>query len=141
MENSYKLTEKRQAVLDLLIKNKGKHLSAEDVYKLMKSERPEIGLATVYRALPLLEKMGLVSKADLDDDCMRYEYRDPSRKPHSHLICLQCGSVSEVQADVTGALEAEIYNKNTFLVKNYSAKIYGYCHECQKAASKKKTRT
>jgi len=139
MEKDYKLTEKRQAVLDVMTQNKGKHLSTEDVYKLVKKKHRKIGLATVYRTLPLLEKMELISKADLDDDCMRYEYCDPAGKHHSHLLCLQCGSVFEVQMNMPDMLMDETYNDNTFLVKNYSVKIYGYCKDCQEATIKKES--
>lgn len=72
IEKGYKLTEQRQAVLDAIVKNKGSHLSSEEIFKLVKKTHPEIGLATIYRTLPLLEEMGLISKIHLDDDYIGY---------------------------------------------------------------------
>ncbi len=133
-EKGYKLTEQRQAVLDVIIKSKGSHLSSEEIFKLIKQTHPEVGLATIYRTLPLLEEMGLISKIYLDDDCMRYEYCDPGKAPHHHLICLQCGSLSEEQADdLLGDLYKETYSKSSFRVTNHSVKLYGYCKNCSNA--------
>lgn len=137
MEKGYKLTENRQAVLDVLIKNKGNHLSTEEIFKLVKNTHPHIGLATIYRTLPLLQEMGLLSKIDLDDKCLRYEYCDSEEKPHYHLICLQCGSVSEIQADLVSEFVGGIYTNSGFVVKNYLVKIYGYCRKCKEAETQK----
>ncbi|MFS8580873.1 MAG: transcriptional repressor, partial [Novibacillus thermophilus] len=59
-EKSYKLTPQREATLRVLLENEEKHLSAEDVYLLVKEKAPEIGLATVYRTLELLSDLQIV---------------------------------------------------------------------------------
>jgi Fur family ferric uptake transcriptional regulator len=55
-----RFTTQRKAVLDIIVKNQGKHLSPEEIYDLVKINTPEIGVATVYRTLMILENMGLV---------------------------------------------------------------------------------
>lgn len=69
----YKLTPQRRAIVDIIIQNSGSHLTTEELYDLVKTECPEIGLATVYRTVQLLEELGVVSKLDLNDGCYRYE--------------------------------------------------------------------
>lgn len=130
-EKGYKLTSQRQAVLDVLIEHEGEHLSTEEIYDYIKKGHPEIGLATVYRTLLLLDKMGLVYKLDLDDNCSRYELnRHNEDHRHHHLICTRCGLVAEVEDDLLEALEEQILLKNNFIVKDHGVKFYGYCKSC-----------
>jgi Fur family ferric uptake transcriptional regulator len=128
-----RFTTQRKAVLDVIVKNEGKHLSPEEIYDLVKIDFPEIGIATVYRTLMLLEKMGFVHRMHLDDGKSRYEIsRSEEDHLHHHLICIQCGSISEVKYDLLESLEDQILREDNFLVKNHSVKFYGYCKSCMK---------
>jgi Fur family transcriptional regulator, ferric uptake regulator len=131
-EKGYKLTPQRRAIVDIIIQNAGSHLTTEELYDLVKTECPEIGLATVYRTVQLLEELGVVSKLDLNDGCYRYELvREDENHQHHHLICSQCGKVIEVQGDLLEVLEHEIESKYDFKIKNHSVKFYGICSECK----------
>lgn len=128
----YKLTPQRRAVLDIIISNEGKHLTAEELYDLVKVECPEIGLATVYRTIQLLEELGVISRLELNDGCNRYELiHDSENHQHHHLICTNCGKVIEVEDDLLETLEEKIENHYNFLIKNHSVKFYGLCKECR----------
>ncbi|RCX15433.1 Fur family ferric uptake transcriptional regulator [Anaerobacterium chartisolvens] len=130
-EKGYKLTMQRQAVLNSIIEHEGEHLSTEEIYELVKKNHPEIGLATVYRTLLLLDRMELVYKLDLDDGCSRYELnKDNEDHRHHHLICTECGSVEEVQEDLLESLEEQILQKNGFIIKDHRVKFYGCCKKC-----------
>ncbi|SHE67123.1 MULTISPECIES: Fur family transcriptional regulator [Caloramator] len=129
----YKLTPQRRAVLDVIIDNEGKHLSPEEIYDIVKQNCPDIGLATVYRTLNLLEKMGVVCKMNFDDGCNRYELvHDEEDHQHHHLICRGCGKVEEVEDDLLEVLEEKIEEKYNFKINDHSVKFYGYCSECRK---------
>lgn len=131
-EKGYKLTPQRRAIVDNIIKNEGSHLTTEELYDLVKKECPEIGLATVYRTVQLLEDLGVVSKLDLNDGCYRYELvHEDENHHHHHLICSDCGKVIEVQGDLLEVLEHEIESKYNFKIKNHSVKFYGICNECK----------
>ncbi|NLY42454.1 MAG: transcriptional repressor [Clostridiaceae bacterium] len=131
-ENGYKLTTQRRAVLDVILEHENEHLSTEEIYEYVKLKCPEIGLATVYRALLLFDRLELIYKLDFDDGCSRYEInRHKEDHRHHHLICTQCGSVSEVEEDLLETLEEEILIKNKFLVKDHRVKFYGYCQACR----------
>jgi Fur family ferric uptake transcriptional regulator len=130
-EKGYKLTPQRKSVLDIILETEGKHLSAEEIYELVKQKYPDIGLATVYRTLLLFDSMELVYKLDLDDGCSRYElntHKEDHR--HHHLICTKCGSVAEVEEDLLESLEEQILKKNHFKVMDHRVKFYGYCKSC-----------
>lgn len=127
----YKLTPQRRAIVDILINNEGNHLTAEEIYDLVKVDCPEIGLATVYRTILLLEEIGIISKIDLGDNCSRYELvHEEESHYHHHLICTDCGKISEVEGDLLETLENNIEQKYEFHIKNHSLKFYGLCKKC-----------
>ncbi|HVJ48704.1 transcriptional repressor [Desulfitobacterium sp.] len=129
--NSYKLTPQRQTILRTFMDNAARHLSAEDVYSLVKHEYPDMGLATVYRTLDLLAELGILQKNDFGDGCSRYEFSRKNEHHHHHLICLNCGEVSEFDDDLLESLEAVIFKRNHFKVVDHDLKFLGYCQKCQ----------
>jgi len=131
-KSGYKFTDQRSAVLDVLIRHKDSHLSIDEIYNYVKENNPDIGIATVYRTLTLLEKVGAVVKLDLDDGFSRYELsRQDEDHRHHHLICTKCGDVSEVEDDLLDALEEQILQKDGFLVTDHRVKFYGLCKKCR----------
>ncbi|KMT21307.1 Fur family transcriptional regulator [Clostridium cylindrosporum] len=129
----YKLTPQRRAVLDVVVENEGKHLSTEEVYDIVKIDCPEIGLATVYRTLQLLEKIGVICKLNFDDGCSRYELvHSNETHQHHHLICNICGSVEEVEDVLLESLENKVETKYDFKITNHDVKFYGICTKCSK---------
>ncbi len=129
--NSYKLTGQRQAILDLLAENNCKHLNADEIHKLLSEKDMDIGIATVYRTLSLLERLKLITRIHLDDGCIRYQITDPSIKhEHHHLICEACGSVFDIKDDLLDILEKQVYAENGFNVTNHKVKLFGICKKC-----------
>lgn len=131
-QRGYKLTPQRRAILDGLVKNEGKHLTVEEIYDEVKIECPEIGLATVYRTVLLLEEMGIIYRLDLEDGCARYELvHENENHRHHHLVCSNCGKVIEVEGDLLETLEDKIESKYKFKIMDHSVKFFGLCDECQ----------
>jgi Fur family ferric uptake transcriptional regulator len=129
---SYKLTPQREATVRVLLENEEDHLSAEDVYLLVKEKSPEIGLATVYRTLELLTELKIVDKINFGDGVSRYDLRqEGAARFHHHLVCTQCGSVEEIQEDLLGEVEKTVENNWNFKVKDHRLTFYGICHVCQ----------
>jgi Fur family transcriptional regulator, ferric uptake regulator len=137
-ECGYKFTGQRNDVLDVLVKYSGRHLSTEDIYNIIKSKHPKIGIATIYRTLMVLYRLGLVNKLDLDDGLSRYELVKPNEDhQHHHLICSNCGNIAEVEGDLLESLEKQIFLKNKFLVKDHHLKFYGLCEKCRQISEDK----
>ncbi|MCR5758508.1 MAG: transcriptional repressor [Selenomonas sp.] len=130
----HKMTPQRQTVLQVFLDHPSEHLSAEDVYGILRQSNSEIGLATVYRSLELLSDLEILQKMEFGDGCSRYEVNttDPSEHHHHHLICTSCGKVTEFEDDLLDELEGDIQNKMGFKVLNHQVKFYGTCKECQK---------
>ncbi|MGI6705434.1 MAG: Fur family transcriptional regulator [Clostridia bacterium] len=127
----YKLTPQRSATLDIIFQNEGKHMSTEEIYNLVKKQCPEIGLATVYRTLQLLEEMDIIYRQNFDDGRNRYELNCRNEDHHHHhLICLECGSVTEVKGDLLEKLENNIEKGLSFKIMDHRLKFFGYCKSC-----------
>jgi Fur family ferric uptake transcriptional regulator len=132
-EQDLRLTPQRQAVMEILLSNIGEHLNAEEIFKAAREKYPELGLATVYRTLELLVDIGVVNKIQFNEDCSRYEYNpaDGDKHSHHHLICLQCGGITEFDEDLLDELEKKIARQNNFAVTDHCLRFYGYCAKCR----------
>ncbi len=127
----YKLTPQRRATLDVILQNEGKHMSAEEVYLEVKKLCPDIGLATVYRTMLLLEELNVLQRHNFDDGRNRYELNHPEEDHHHHhLICNRCGKVVEVEEDLLDSLESTIQEKYAFHVEDHRVQFIGYCQKC-----------
>jgi len=128
----YKLTPQREATVRVLLENEHDHLSAEDVFMLVKEKAPEIGLATVYRTLELLSELHVVHKLNFGDGVARYDLRgDNTKHHHHHLICVQCGSMQEILEDWLGPLEERLETEFQFQVLDHRLDFQGICKSCQ----------
>lgn len=129
---SYKLTPQREATVRVLLENEEDHLSAEDVYLLVKEKSPEIGLATVYRTLELLSELKVVDKINFGDGVSRYDLRqEGATRFHHHLICTDCGAVEEIQEDLLGEVEQKVEREWHFKVNDHRLTFHGVCGKCQ----------
>ena len=133
----YKLSPQREATLKVLIEREEDHLSAEEVFFLVKEKAPEIGLATVYRTLELLCELKIVDKINFGDGVSRYDLRKEGIDHfHHHLVCMECGSVEEVIEDLLGDVEKIIESDWGFQVKDHRLTFHGICRQCQKVKVK-----
>ena len=133
-EKGLNVTNQRLMVLSVLEQNRGRHMTAEDIYELVSEDYPEIGLATVYRTLQLLWDMQLVDRLNLDDGCVRYEIghllKGDAKHNHHHLICRECNRVIPFGDDLLDDLERHIEEATGFHVLDHELKFFGLCREC-----------
>lgn len=129
-DKDYKLTPQRQLVVQILLENQEGHLSAEELYNLVKAENPDVGLATIYRTLDLLSDLDILERIDFGDGRSRYEFREESHH-HHHLICTSCGMVEEFREDLLESLEEQVMRENNFDVSDHQVKFYGLCRNCR----------
>lgn len=120
-----KATLPRLKILEIFQKNSVRHLSAEDVYRLLLSENLEIGLATVYRVLTQFEQAGILSRNYFETGKAVFELNEGSH--HDHLVCIDCGRVEEFQDDEIEKRQHEIADKHGFEIVDHTLAIYGRC--------------
>ena len=125
-----KFTKQREAILRTLYDNKG-HYSPEEIQKLINKNHSDlkVGIATIYRTMALLEDAGLASSISFGKDGKLYELG--IKKHHDHLICTQCGKITEFVDETIEKRQEEIAKKHNFLMQDHTMKIVGLCQECQ----------
>jgi Fur family ferric uptake transcriptional regulator len=126
-----KVTLPRMKILEILENSNNKHMSAEDIYRVLLDLGEEIGLATVYRVLTQFEGAGLVIRHHFETGQAVFELE--SGKHHDHLICVKCGKIIEFMDESIEAKQKEIAQKNGFRISDHSLIIYGICDKssCQ----------
>lgn len=136
-ETGFKITPQRRAIIEILLKHENEHLSSEEIYDLVRVDCPEIGLATVYRTMQLLDEINVISKLNLDDGCVRYELSvdEEDCHHHHHLICSKCNKIMEVKEDLLDTIEREIQSLYKFKIIDHDVKFYGLCEDCNKSIS------
>jgi Fur family transcriptional regulator, ferric uptake regulator len=124
-----KRSSKRDRVLQVFLRQEG-HVSADDLFDLVRREAAGIGRATVYRALQWMVGAGIARKVDFGEGRSRFEpaYRHPR---HFHLICTTCHASSEfLSSDVEGLLE-EVAAARHFAAAQTTVQISGICETCR----------
>lgn len=124
-----KTTLPRLRVLSILENSKIRHLSAEDVYKELLNEEDSVGLATVYRVLTQFEDAGLVIRHHFEGDRSVFELNDEDH--HDHMICAQCGRVTEFFDRRIESLQEKVAEDHDFSMQDHSLTLYGICARCQ----------
>ncbi|MHB8421231.1 MAG: Fur family transcriptional regulator [Leptospirales bacterium] len=127
------ITPQRLMIAGTLFRSE-KHISAEELYFLVREKYPRIGLATIYRTLHLLTEKGLVEEHRFNDEFSRYEVK--SNIHHDHLICIECGTVVEFGQPVIEHLQDLAAQEKNFTVVSHRLEIYGVCKRCQEQHQK-----
>jgi Fur family ferric uptake transcriptional regulator len=127
-----KVTLPRLKILELLEKSKERHLSAEDIYRILLESGDDIGLATVYRVLTQFEEAGLVVRHHFEGDQSVFELDHGEH--HDHLLCVKCGRVEEFVDPIIEKRQQEIAKQAGYSITDHSLNIYGICGKCQKKA-------
>jgi len=125
-----KVTLPRVKILEIMERETyERHLTAEQVYKILLSENEEIGLATIYRVLTQFETAGLVTRHHFEGGNSVFELN--KGKHHDHVVCVKCGKVDEFTDDVIEERQDQIAKKLGYELTDHSLYLYGLCPNCQ----------
>jgi Fur family ferric uptake transcriptional regulator len=127
----FKKTTQRELILEVFLRTEG-HLSAEDLYNIVKVDDPTVGFTTVYRTLKLLVECGLAREERLSDTHTRYEHLY-NHQHHDHMICMDCGVSIEFFNDDIEALQDSASEQLGFKVLDHKLQIYGLCSACRRS--------
>ncbi len=122
-----KVTLPRVKILELLESSDQRHVSAEDVYKMLLDKGEEIGLATVYRVLTQFEAAGLVTRHNFEGGHAVFEL--DRGEHHDHIVCIVCGKVAEFMDSIIEERQRQIAKGHGFEMADHSLIIYGRCKE------------
>lgn len=127
------MTRQRQTILTT-IRQAHSHLSADEIYELVRKHLPRISLGTVYRNLEVLADQGLIQKLELGGTIKRFDW-DPNK--HYHIRCLCCGRVDNAPIAPLNTLEDELYGATVFSIIGHRLEFEGLCPECTKKEAEK----
>jgi Fe2+ or Zn2+ uptake regulation protein len=123
-----RITPQRRLVLGILA-DADRHLDAQDIYERGRSQDARLSLSTVYRTLSVLKETGVIRELHLDQDHHHYELDE--RDEHSHLVCLSCGRVIEVDSEPFAEAAAAVGDTHGFEIASAQVELAGYCARCR----------
>ncbi len=127
-----KATLPRLKILDVFQKGEQRHMTAEDVFRVLLEDRSDVGLATVYRVLTQFEQAGILSRSHFESGKAVYELNEGQH--HDHLVCTSCGRVEEFY-DAEIEKRQQIVSKGKgWILQDHAMSLYGLCGNCVKAA-------
>ncbi len=120
-----KATLPRLKILSLFETSNQRHLSAEDIYRVLLNEHEDVGLATVYRVLTQFEQAGLLIRHHFESGKSVFELNQGGH--HDHLVCLQCGRVEEFFDSDIEKRQEKIAKERGFTIREHSLYLYVDC--------------
>jgi Fur family ferric uptake transcriptional regulator len=120
-----KATVPRLRIISLFETSKVRHLTAEDVYKMLLAEGLDIGLATVYRVLTQFEQAGLLVRHHFESGKAVFELNEGQH--HDHLVCMQCGRVEEFYDPEIEKRQTKIAKERGFAISEHALYLYADC--------------
>jgi Fur family ferric uptake transcriptional regulator len=120
-----KATLPRLKILEVFQKAKQRHMTAEDVYRVLLEERSDIGLATVYRVLMQFEQAGLLSRSNFESGKAVFELDEGEH--HDHLVCLDCGRVEEFFDAEIEKRQQMVAKSRGFALQEHALSLYASC--------------
>lgn len=126
--SGYRLTEPRQAVIDILA-NSQRALNATEIFDLARERYPSLGLVSVYRTLEKLEELDLIQKVHHPDGCQSYI---AGFTGHQHLlICHICGQAEFFEGDDLAPLIKHVSRESGFTIQEHWLQFFGLCAKCK----------
>lgn len=120
-----KATAPRLKILEIFQRATQRHMTAEDVYRLLLDERSDVGLATVYRVLTQFEQASILTRSNFESGKAVYELNEGQH--HDHLICLDCGKVEEFYDAEIEKRQNAVAKAKGFSIADHALSLYATC--------------
>jgi Fur family transcriptional regulator, ferric uptake regulator len=120
-----KATLPRLKILDVFQRGAQRHMTAEDVFRVLLEERSDIGLATVYRVLTQFEQAGILSRSHFESGKAVYELNEGTH--HDHMVCLDCGRVEEFYDAEIEKRQHAVAKAKGFAIADHALSLYAHC--------------
>ncbi len=124
-----KATVPRLKILEIFQHGGQRHMTAEDVYKVLMQERSDVGLATVYRVLAQFEQADILCRSHFESGRAVYELNEGQH--HDHLVCLDCGRVEEFFDAKIEKRQSEVARAKGFEIADHALSLYAHCARVQ----------
>jgi len=111
----------------------GCSVTAREVADVLRDRGSGVGLASIYRALDLLERLALVKRFDVGEGIARYEPAHPSGEHHHHIVCDSCGTVEPFEDEALERAIGRLSDRVDFAVAAHDVTLHGECPTCRAA--------
>ncbi|CAN5671452.1 MAG: ferric iron uptake transcriptional regulator [Pseudomonadota bacterium] len=123
-----KATLPRLKILEIFQTGTQRHMTAEDVFRVLLNDHSDIGLATVYRVLTQFEQAGILERSHFESGKAVYELNEGTH--HDHLICTSCGRVEEFYDAEIERRQQMIAKDKGWILQDHAMSLYGLCNNC-----------
>ena len=120
-----KATIPRLKILEVFQRGGQRHMSAEDVFRVLLQERADVGLATVYRVLMQFEQASILSRSQFEGGKSVYELNEGQH--HDHMVCLDCGRVEEFYDAEIESRQQAVAQAKGFVIADHALSLYAHC--------------
>ena len=120
-----KATLPRLKILEIFQKGAQRHMTAEDVFRVLLEDRSDIGLATVYRVLTQFEQANILIRSHFESGKSVYEINEGQH--HDHLVCLDCGKVEEFYDAEIERRQHAVAKAKGFVIADHALSLYANC--------------
>ena len=120
-----KATIPRLKILEVFQRGTQRHMTAEDVFRVLLEDRSDIGLATVYRVLMQFEQAGLLTRSNFESGKAVFELNEGQH--HDHLVCLDCGRVEEFFDEEIEKRQHLVAQTRGFALQEHALSLYANC--------------
>ena len=124
-----KATVPRLKILEVFQRGTHRHMTAEDVFRVLLQERSDVGLATVYRVLTQFEQAGILCRSHFESGKAVYELNEGQH--HDHLVCLDCGRVEEFYDAEIEKRQHDVAKTKGFAITDHALSLYATCTKKQ----------
>ena len=124
-QHKLKYTAQREAIISEFLRAGG-HLSAEELFRMVKKKASGVGLASVYRTISSLVDAGLAVERRFLDRTSVYELHEPGHH-HDHLICMKCKKIFEFENEAIEDQQRKVAENLGFTLKDHKLELYGWC--------------
>ena len=121
-------TDQRKLIVETFFRSEN-HVSIEELLAQVRVHDPKVGYATVYRTLKLLAECGVANERRFGDGLTRYELADDASH-HDHLICVECGDITEFEEPRIEELQERVAKKYGYALRSHKHELYGVCPKC-----------
>ena len=121
-----KATLPRLKILEIFQKGTQRHMTAEDVFRVLFEGRSDVGLATVYRVLAQFEQADILSRSHFEGGKAVYELNEGQH--HDHLVCLDCGRVEEFYDAEIEKRQNDVAQQKGFTIADHALSLYAHCN-------------
>jgi len=134
--SSYRMTEQRRKILQILESAPGGHPSAGQVFDAVSSDDRNVSISTVYNTLNFLTRLGIIKVIEFESSENRYEL---NLEPHINLICHTCGIIEDYPQEIP-APRSGGNNGSGFKISDFRFEYYGTCKSCEAGAAERSGR-